>query len=535
MSIKILVVTSIFLVPVWSCAEFLGTGTYGGTSADNGTADDADTGSGDNADTGSGNNTDTGSGDNTDTGSGDNTDTGSGDNTDPGSGDNTDTGSGDNTDTGSGDNTDTGSNNHTGGGLLPVHWHESKGFGTDTQGGLTGEVCRVTNLRSSGGGSLKDCVSGSNKLVVFEVGGVIDLDGGSIAIGGSNITVAGQTAPSPGITLLRGNFSANGSDIVVSHIAIQLGDGVSGYPDTSNIRGDNVVFDHVSAWWGMDETLSIHGVKDVTLFKCIIAEGLQFTGHEDGEHSKGSLINHNPKNLGMIGTLYAHNALRNPRVDGGEIFLANHVVYNWGPGWDHKGPLVYSDDELGDCPQCFNKVVSIRSGCKATLVNSVALQGPESLAKYFLAGHNGSANGYLDSNIIIDTQGNPLQGVDTGEIKVLDSPPLWPDGYVPMPAEEALYEVLRTAGPRPGDRDFHHDRLIRSVADGNGEIVDSQKEVNGYPNYTETSRPISSIPDEAEARQAWLDELEDQIAVDRDLDLSRLYGLVGSAASDKLK
>jgi hypothetical protein len=419
--------------------------------------------------------------------------------------------------------------------LLPQHWHESNSFGTDTQGGLAGEVCRVTNLNSSGGGSFRDCVSGSNRLVVFEVGGVIDLAEDGITIGGSNLTVAGQTAPSPGITLLRANFSADGSDIVVSHLAVQLGDGVDGWPDASNIRGSNVVFDHVSVFWGMDETLSIHGVNNVTLFKCLIAEGLQFTGHEDCEHSKGSLINNDCQSLSMIGTMYAHNALRSPRVDGGEIFLGNHLVYNWGPGWDHQGDQVCSEEELVDCPQCFNKVVSARSGCNVTLVNSVAIQGPESLAEYFLAGHNGDANGYLAENIIIDPAGNPLQGADESDITVLSSPPLWPDGYVPMPADEALYEGLRTVGPRPGDRDTHHARVVRTMADGNGAIIDSVDEVGGYPSYAATSRPIDSIPDGVDARQAWLDELEDQIAVDRGLDLTRLYGLVGSEASDRLR
>jgi pectate lyase/predicted neuraminidase/lysophospholipase L1-like esterase len=416
---------------------------------------------------------------------------------------------------------------------LPKHWHESKGFGTDTKGGLGGSVYKVTNLNNSGPGSLRDAVSSGNRLVVFEVGGVIDLDGDGISISEDNITIAGQTAPSPGITLIRGNLTARGSDIVVSHIAIQLGTDVGGYPDSSNITGDNVVFDHVSVYWGKDETLSIHGVNNVTLYKCLIAESLQFCGHEDGEHSKGSLINKSPTNLGMIGTLYAHNAMRNPRVDGGEIFLGNHVVYNWGPGWDHKGDKVHSEEELLDCPQCFQKVVSIRSGCDATLVNSVAIQGPDSVAEYYLAGHNGEGNGYVDGNIIIDPLGNPLSAVDESEISVLSSPPIWPDGYQPMPADEALYEVLRTAGSRPGDRDAHHARVVRSVAAGDGDIPDSQDEVGGYPDYAETRHSLT-VPDGEAARQVWLDDLEDRIAVDTEIDLSGLYDLVGSAASDKL-
>lgn len=67
-------------------------------------------------------------------------------------------------------------------------------------------------------------------------------------------------------------------------------------------------------------------------------------------------------------------------------------------------------------------------------------------------------------------------------------------------AHEVLYEVLRTAGPRPGDRNFHNDRLARMVADGNGAVIDSQEEVGGHPTEAGTSRPIE-VPDGKKARQ----------------------------------
>ena len=384
--------------------------------------------------------------------------------------------------------------------LLPKHWHESNGFGTSTKGGIAGEVYKVTNLKSSGAGSLADAVSKGNRLVVFEVGGVIE---GNIKIASSNITIAGQTAPSPGISILRSNVSASGKDIVVSHITVLLGTGAAGYPDAANISGSNIVFDHVGIFWGKDETLSIHGVSNATLYKCIIGESLQFSGHSDGEHSKGSLINKNVSKLCIIGTLFGHNAMRNPRVDGGEIFLGNHVVYNWGPGWDHVGAKVKSENDLLTCTHCFNKVVHI-GGTNATLVNSVAIQGPDSKAEHFLAGtHSSGGQAYVEGNIIIDSTGKPLNVVDTPKITVLTSPPLWPTGYTPIPTEEAFYQTLRTAGSRPGDRDYHYSQFIQTIADGNGDIIDSQDEVGGYPKHAATSRPIGSIPDGEAARQAW--------------------------------
>ena len=405
---------------------------------------------------------------------------------------------------------------------LPNHWHESGGFGTSTQGGLAGTVYKVTNLNNTGPGSFRDAVSGNNRLVVFEVGGVIDLNNSDIDLG-SNVTIAGQTAPSPGITLIRANFSADGDNSVVSHITILLGDDTNGEKDVANIRGDNVVFDHVTVAWSIDEVLSIHGVHNVTLYKCIIAEGLQYAGHGDGEHSKGSLINNSPSNLSLIGCLYAHNAMRNPRCDRGEIFIANQVNYNWTTGWDEPEP------------HWFDWVVHVYDGVNVSFVGNVALQGPESIGEIYLDGHISSTNyAYMDDNIIKDRAGNDLQVYDPNDIVVLDAPPLWPSGFEALPAHESLYENLRTVGSRPGDRDAHNSRIVKTVANGDGAVIDSQDEVGGYPDYPGTTRSLI-VPDGAEARQEWLDSLEDVIAVDTSVDLSRLYNMVGSEASDILR
>lgn len=405
---------------------------------------------------------------------------------------------------------------------LPPHWHESGGFGTGTRGGLAGTVYRVTNLNNSGPGSFRDAVSGDNRLVVFEVGGVIDLNNDDIDIG-SHVTIAGQTAPSPGITLIRANISADGDHAVISHMTILLGDDTEGEKDVANIRGDNVVFDHVTASWSIDEVLSIHGVDNVTLYKCIIAEGLQYAGHGDGEHSKGSLINGSPTRLSLIGCLYAHNAMRNPRCDRGEIFIANQVNYNWTTGWDEPEP------------HWFDWVVHVYDGVNVTFVGNVALKGPESIGEFYLDGHISSTNyAYMDDNIIRDQAGNDLQVYDPDDILPLNDPPLWPTGFEALPAHESLYENLRTVGSRPGDRDLHNSRIVKTVTDGTGAVIDSQDEVGGYPVYAETSRSLA-VPEGVEARQEWLDSLENEIAVDTAADLSRLYSMVGSEASDILR
>src|SRR5687768_17046770 len=138
------------------------------------------------------------------------------------------------------------------------------GFGMDTPAGRGGRVYRVTNLNTSGTGSLKECVAASGpRVCVFEVSGTIRLTS-DLKILNPNITIAGQTAPSPGISIRGASLNIQTSDVLVQHIRLRVGDGVDG-PDFGNrdaIKIDgpnpvrNVVVDHVSMAWALDETVS---------------------------------------------------------------------------------------------------------------------------------------------------------------------------------------------------------------------------------------------------------------------------------------
>jgi len=410
---------------------------------------------------------------------------------------------------------------------LPKHWHESGGFACGIKAGLDGEVYRVTNLKNSGPGSIVDAVSKGNRLVVFDVGGVIDLKGDSLVVKVKDITIAGITAPSPGITLIKGTLRTGGSNIVVSHITCRLGrftTGKVGEGDAADIYGSNIVYDHVEASWGVDEGISMYGAKDVTLYKTMVSEGLSVSIHEEGEHSKGSLIRTNTTNVTMIGTLYAFNALRSPRLHSeSKVALINGVIYGWFPGADDEGS------------KRFNYVISMHQA-SMSVVGVVAMKGPESIADYLVSGHKtGTGSAYMEDNIIIDQQGKALKE-HTKAIKALTTKVAWPQGVVTQPAHESLYEVLRTAGPRPAERDAHTTRVIKHIVAGTGKHINNEDDVGGWPNYPETrhSQPLT-VPDGFEARRAWLDKLEDEVAVDTKIDLTRLYKLVGTEASDKYR
>ena len=232
---------------------------------------------------------------------------------------------------------------------------EAQGWAADSAGGRGGQIIRVTTLASSGPGSFKAAVDAKGpRIVVFEVGGVIDLGGQTLTIREPFLTIAGQTAPSPGITLIRGGIDLATHDAVVQHIRVRAGE--AGYAKKSGHDFDafstqgvayNVIVDHCTFTWGTDENLSASGPRFVgntpdewragtsrriTFSNNIIAESLKYATHAKIEHSKGSLIHDNVNDILIIGNLYAHNYERNPLFKGGvRGAIVNNLIYNPGP------------------------------------------------------------------------------------------------------------------------------------------------------------------------------------------------------------
>ena len=135
----------------------------------------------------------------------------------------------------------------------------AQGWGRFATGGRNGSVYHVTNLNDSGSGSLRDAVSQANRIIVFDVAGVIRLTSGRIVFK-NNLYVAGQTAPGEGITVYGDGVSFSGaSNIIVRHMRFRMGKNGSNGKDCAGIaNGQNMIFDHCSFAWGQDETFSIN-------------------------------------------------------------------------------------------------------------------------------------------------------------------------------------------------------------------------------------------------------------------------------------
>jgi hypothetical protein len=315
---------------------------------------------------------------------------------------------------------------------------------------------------------------------------------------------------------------------MIRHIAVRPGDGGTGspYKDWSPDalgahRGDSgpvhhVVFDHCSATWAIDENLSSSGPADVdptndtditshdiTLRHCLIAEGLSHATHPKGEHSKGTLIHDGVRNVVIVGCLYAHNRERNPRLKGGTtVIVAGNVMYDWGSACVGVG-------------KHGNRQTLQPS--ETVLVGNVAIAGPDTHTRLFVKSVDPGGRVFLRDNIAVAANGASIPLTDDGVV------PLPPPANVPAVRPwDAAAQVLRTAGSRPARRDPIDARIVRSVIEGSGRIIDSQEEVGGYPVRTPTARMLS-VPDGVDARRRWLDELSRALGEDTALDLPPLW------------
>ena len=172
---------------------------------------------------------------------------------------------------------------------------------------------------------MRDAVSQPNRIVVFDVSGVIKLS--SRIVFSNNLYVAGQTAPGEGVTIYGDGVSFSGaSNIICRYLRVRMGHNGSNGKDCAGVaNGTNMIFDHCSFSWGLDETFSINGFGaawNITLQNCIFGQGLM-------THSAGGLMQ--ADSITLYRNLYIDNSTRNNKVKGTNQY-ANNVVYNWSNG-----------------------------------------------------------------------------------------------------------------------------------------------------------------------------------------------------------
>jgi hypothetical protein len=381
-----------------------------------------------------------------------------------------------------------------------------QGFGVDTPAGRGGKILRVTNLNSEGPGSLREAIEAKGpRIVVFEVGGVIDLNRKTLTIGEPFLTIAGQTAPSPGITIIRDGIKILTHDILIQHIRVRMGDAgqpkKSGYDPEATTSGPDcyrIVVDHCSFSWAVDENLSISGPRHngpegtsrkITYSNNFITEGLYNSSHEKGIHSMGTLVHDSATDIAIIGNLYAHNNQRNPYFKAWTTgVIVNNLIYN--PGTRGITVSFVPDEWKGQAVQPINARVAV--------VGNVMIHGANTRPDVAMVGTRGDV--YLEDNVGQDKNGKPVP-MTAGDIRILKEKPVWPAGLKALPASQVTERVLAHAGARPKDRDETDLRIVREFRERKGRLIDSQDDVGGYPKPKPVTRKLT-IP--KSGIDAWL-------------------------------
>lgn len=316
------------------------------------------------------------------------------------------------------------------------------------------------------------------RVVVFETSGTIDLEAQDLNVRNDQCWIAGQTAPSPGITLIRGGLWVYGNESVVQHIRVRPGDAGEDegwQPDAIELADDTEgnVIDHCTGTWSVDENVNVgYDTNNSTISNTLIAEPLNDATHEKGEHGYNSIVGNNAENVAHVGNVMALGTDRNPRLkEGTQTVVVNDYIH-------HYGDAMWADPDTNHA-----------------IVGNVFEDPQSDEANIF-----GEGSVYAEDNVQADDADVDMVG---NNITTLDSEPHWPENLEALASGDVVEHNLANVGARPADRTEHDERVISAIRDGSGGIIDSQDDVGGYPDLEENTEEVS----EPESNlHAWLRE-----------------------------
>ncbi len=381
----------------------------------------------------------------------------------------------------------------------------AQGWASTITGGRGGQIIRVTNLNASGAGSLKSAIDTPGpRIIVFEVGGVINISSlpySKIQIKYGDVTIAGQTAPPPGISIVGGFIQSYGNNIVIQHLRIRPGavGRPSGWePDCFSPSSSNIILDHCSFSWSVDENVGIwpwvspfegstpdqwraNSPHNITISNCIISEALMYATHTKNPHSMGLIVGDNSTDVAIVGNLLHSNNRRNPLFKAGSRgVVVNNYIYNpgdWainyveGTEWSGRNPEWGYMTVIGNVLQYGPNTPST-----VDLVTATPAQ-PDALVKI-----------YMKDNIAKNRTGGSVRLYSGDSKHLVSSIPTWHNSIQPTPASNLKNQMVQNVGARPWDRDPIDARIINEMlSDGSkGSIINYETEVGGLPKYTTT-------------------------------------------------
>jgi hypothetical protein len=378
----------------------------------------------------------------------------------------------------------------------------AEGFGTTTAAGRGGAILTVTNLNDSGAGSLRAALSAMGpRTVVFETSGTLTLTSDDLIVTNPYLTLAGQTAPSPGITIRGGGIRIVTHDVLIQHVRVRPGDVLAKGVDRGNAGGFivlgqegtsvgasgtyNVVLDHVTASWATDQDMSTwFPVHDVTISHSFITEGLRdFNAQNPGQcNACGFLVGEHSVRVAIIKTLFAHHIHRFPEIKGDtQTLLVNNVLY------DNQHEIIDLYDYEGHGPS------------QSTIVGNVHIPGPSTVLWGFV-----NPLIYLNANLKPGTRVHQSDNVSprllvnnvVGFSPIVSTAPVGLAGITVLPSGEVEAYVKAHAGARPADRDPVDRRIVDELTNRSGRIIDAPADVGGYPALAVNVRSLA-VPRDA--------------------------------------
>lgn len=400
--------------------------------------------------------------------------------------------------------------------------HYIQGGGSQTTGGQGGATYVVSSLEDGIDpatnkalpGTLRYAVEqGEARIVVFRVAGTIHLVK-PLTITKGNLTIAGQSAPGDGICIADYPIIIeHANNIIIRFVRCRLGnkslelDKEKDYDALSINDSKNIVIDHCSFSWSVDECVSCYGNENFTLQYCFITESLRNAGHVKGAHGYGGIWG--GKNATFHHNLLAHHDSRNPRFDhdyvdtkfAGPIDYVNNVVYNWGGNSTYGGEgtnkgaggrhinFVNNYYKNGPSTKAKDRLVDPTVSCSyCTKTPGDTVKGP----KIFLTGNIMFNN----DNVSLDNWSGST--VKTDAVKATSR---WTDGLTLLTKEESAEHAFETVLAKAGcslKRDSVDARIVNEVRNGGGKLIDRPSDVGGWPVYSgtlEKDTDYDGIPD----------------------------------------
>ncbi|MBS1565969.1 MAG: hypothetical protein JST39_16385, partial [Bacteroidetes bacterium] len=425
--------------------------------------------------------------------------------------------------------------------VLQFAFPGAEGGGRYAKGGRGGSVYYVTTLADSGPGSLRDAVSQDNRTILFKVSGTIHL-ASTLTINRNYLTIAGQTAPGDGICVANYGVGIRGSHIILRYMRFRLGDidsvstdalyGGSTASGPSSVR--DIIIDHCSLSWSVDETGSFYAIANFTLQWCMLSESLYKSFHPNDDTSIHNIVTHGyggiwgGQNASFHHNLLAHHSSRNPRFSGSAntqrpdleyVDYRNNVVYNWGNinssyggnGGHHNmvnnyykpGPATPGASSSGRTNKR-NRILQYTSFVISAITGDTIWGG-----EFYVNGNH--VEGYADVTADNWTNGVQPDSYAGADSMIALGKHTTPFPYTPVntqSAEDAFVSVTDSAGAILPRRDTIDRRIIRETKTGTAHfegagystvtgtnishpagIIDSQTDVEGWPALTGTTYP----------------------------------------------